>query len=79
MNPSLDPEVAQPVPSPGYRILVINPGSTSTKVGVYLDAQPLLVSVIRHQPEELAPYKHIDRMPVRAKDGLTKTIRSFHF
>ena len=59
MNPSLDPEVAQPVPSPGYRILVINPGSTSTKVGVYLDAHPLLVSVIRHQPEELAPYKHI--------------------
>ena len=29
--------------------------------------------------EKIKKALHIDRMPVRAKDGLTKTIRSFHF
>ena len=29
--------------------------------------------------EKIKRALHIDRMPVRAKDGLTKTIRSFHF
>lgn len=37
-------------------ILVINPGSTSTKVAVYEDERPLVVSTIRHTPEELKPF-----------------------
>ncbi len=56
-TPSAPPQ--HHVPQPGYRILVINPGSTSTKVAVYVDSTPLLVSTIRHSPEELAPFKHI--------------------
>ena len=39
------------------RILVINPGSTSTKVAVYEDEHPLVVSNIRHTAEELQPFK----------------------
>ena len=39
------------------RILVINPGSTSTKVAVYEDERSLVVSTIRHTPEELQPFK----------------------
>lgn len=41
------------------RILVINPGSTSTKFAVYEGETPLLLRSIRHKPEELAPYKNI--------------------
>lgn len=42
-----------------HRILVINPGSTSTKVGVYINEQPLCVSTIRHTVEELMQYEQI--------------------
>ncbi len=38
------------------RILVINPGSTSTKMAVYQDEKPLLLRSITHSAEELAPY-----------------------
>ncbi len=41
------------------RILVINPGSTSTKIAVYEDEQPLLVRCLRHSPEELSVYPRL--------------------
>lgn len=50
---------AKPVQSPSYRILVINPGSTSTKVAVYVDERPLHVSTIRHTPEELKAFEQV--------------------
>ena len=31
-----------------YKILVINPGSTSTKIGVYEDETQVLVETLRH-------------------------------
>ncbi len=39
-----------------YRILIINPGSTSTKIGVYEDENQVLEETIRHSTEELTPY-----------------------
>lgn len=42
-----------------YRILVINPGSTSTKIGVYDDACPLFVTTVRHTADELAQFEQI--------------------
>ncbi len=42
-----------------HRILVINPGSTSTKIAVYRETKPRLVETIRHSPEELARFNHI--------------------
>ncbi len=42
-----------------FRILVINPGSTSTKVGVYVNESPLCVTTIRHSVEELAQFDQI--------------------
>lgn len=33
-------------------ILVINPGSTSTKIAVYQDATPIMLRTIRHTVEE---------------------------
>lgn len=41
------------------KILVINPGSTSTKIAVYEDEKPVLLRNITHTPEELSPYDAI--------------------
>ncbi len=38
------------------KILVINPGSTSTKMAVYEDEKPVLLRNIAHTAEELAPF-----------------------
>lgn len=38
------------------QILVINPGSTSTKIAVYNDTTPVLVKTIRHQANDLKQY-----------------------
>ncbi len=38
------------------QILVINPGSTSTKIAVYDDEQPILLRNIRHSVEELSKF-----------------------
>ncbi|MDT8067466.1 MAG: butyrate kinase [Terriglobia bacterium] len=40
-----------------FEILVINPGSTSTKFGLYRDRQPLFVTNLRHSAEELEPFR----------------------
>ena len=42
-----------------YRILVINPGSTSTKVAVFDDDTSILEQTLRHAPEELSGYDRI--------------------
>lgn len=39
-----------------YCILVINTGSTSTKIAVYDDATPRFTYVLRHSMEDLAPF-----------------------
>ncbi len=41
------------------RILVINPGSTSTKMAVYDNENPILVRSITHSPEQLAPFAQV--------------------
>ena len=49
-------------------ILVINPGSTSTKMAVVEDGEPRLIKVIRHTAEELAPFSKItDQFDFRRK------------
>lgn len=42
-----------------FRILVINPGSTTTKVAVYDDVTPLFEKTISHPAQELAEYQRI--------------------
>ena len=39
-----------------FRILVLNPGSTSTKAAVYQDEHPLMVKSFPHTNQDLAPY-----------------------
>ncbi|MCR5743720.1 MAG: butyrate kinase [Lachnospiraceae bacterium] len=42
-----------------YRILIINPGSTSTKIGVYEDEKQVLEETLRHSTEELKDFAMI--------------------
>ena len=41
------------------RILVVNPGSTSTKMAVFEDESPILLRNITHSAEQLAPFGNI--------------------
>lgn len=43
-----------------FRILVINPGSTSTKIGVFIDEKEVLAETLRHSTEEIQKYKNIN-------------------
>ena len=51
-----------------YRILAINPGSTSTKIAVYDEEQPVFEKVLRHEASELDPFPTIiDQYDFRKK------------
>lgn len=51
-----------------YTILVINPGSTSTKVGVYRDEETVFSSSVSHSVESLAQFDTVvDQMEFREK------------
>lgn len=42
-----------------YRVLVINPGSTSTKFAVYEDEKPILTKSIEHDAAEISKFDNI--------------------
>lgn len=46
------------MPAAEFTILAINPGSTSTKFGVFAGARPLRVWCLRHSDEDMAPFKN---------------------
>ena len=39
-----------------YRVLAINPGSTSTKIAVYDDETPVFTKTLRHDPKEIEKF-----------------------
>ena len=43
----------------GRLILVINPGSTSTKISVFNEAKEMFPQTLRHTNEELAPFPDV--------------------
>ena len=42
-----------------YRILAINPGSTSTKIAVYQNTNPIFLKNIKHSAEDLKDFDKI--------------------
>lgn len=58
------------------RILIINPGATSTKIAVYEDETEVFSASLSHNPEELSGFAHvIDQLPLReslVRDALHK-------
>mgnify|MGYP002802905010 FL=1 len=50
----------------GYKLLIINPGSTSTKIGLFDDETLLFEETLRHSTEEISRYNLIvDQMDFR--------------
>ncbi|WP_431798998.1 hypothetical protein [Halobacillus andaensis] len=51
-----------------HRILVINPGSTSTKIGVFDNTEAVFEKTIRHSSEEINEFNQIiDQYDFRKK------------
>src|SRR3712207_8074973 len=65
------------------RILVINPGSTSTKMAVYEDTTPLVLRSIPHSTEELSRFNSVtaqfDFRKQLVLDELERTHTEFRF
>ena len=50
------------------KLLIINPGSTSTKISIYEDEKKLCEESIFHDAPQLLQYKHVnDQLPFRRK------------
>ena len=62
-----------------YKTLVINPGSTSTKIGVYEDETPILVETLRHSAEEIGKYATIFDQYEFRKDVILKVLADKNF
>ena len=58
--------MAQKSESRAWRVLVINPGSTSTKVGLFDGEKPVFTANVAHEASELAKFAGVsDRLPYR--------------
>ena len=62
-----------------YKILIINPGSTSTKIGVYEDETPVLVETLRHSAEEIGKYPTIYSQLGFRKDLILNILKDKNF
>lgn len=63
----------------GFKILAINPGSTSTKIALYDNEQPTLELTLRHSAEEIARFPRIiDQLDWR-KEMILDALRQNHF
>ena len=62
-----------------YKLLIINPGSTSTKIGVYEDEKEILEETLRHSSDEIAKYETIfDQLDFR-KDVILDVLKEKNF
>ena len=46
------------MPAADFRVLAINPGSTSTKFALFVNDHPVLVKNLRHSDAEMAPFRN---------------------
>lgn len=58
-----------------YKILIINPGSTSTKIGVYEDETQVMEETLRHSTEEIAQYATIYDQKDFRKDVIVSVLK----
>lgn len=62
-----------------YRILTINPGSTSTKIGVFENEMLLIEHTIRHSADELSKYPSIIDQYHFRKDAILNVLKMENF
>lgn len=63
----------------GYKSLIINPGSTSTKIGVFEDETLLFEETLRHATEEIAKYDSIVAQKDFRKEVITNLLKEKNF
>lgn len=62
-----------------YKSLIINPGSTSTKIGVFEDETLLFEETLRHSTEEIAQFDSIVAQKDFRKDVIAKVLSENNF
>lgn len=62
-----------------HKILVINPGSTSTKIGVFEDEKMLFDKTLRHPAEEIAKFESIPAQKSWRKDLVLEALAENNF
>lgn len=63
----------------GYKSLVINPGSTSTKIGVFEDETLIFEETLRHATEVIAQYDSIVAQKDFRKEVITDVLKEKNF
>lgn len=58
-----------------YRILAINPGSTSTKIAVYDNEKQILVEGIEHPTDEIEKYNNVQEQFAMRKDAVLNVLK----
>lgn len=59
-----------------HKMLVINPGSTSTKIAVFQDEQPVLEQVLRHSGQDLAKYERVSDQYEFRKEAVLEALKA---
>ena len=62
-----------------YNLLIINPGSTSTKIGIYKDEKEVFVETLRHSSEEIGKYETIYSQLQFRKNIILEILRENNF
>ncbi|MEI8216789.1 MAG: butyrate kinase [Eubacteriales bacterium] len=57
-----------------FKLLIINPGSTSTKIGVFEDENPIFEETIRHASEKIAEFETIASQYEFRKELVLKSV-----
>ena len=62
-----------------YKLLIINPGSTSTKIGVYENEKEVFVETLRHSSDEIAKYDSIFEQKEFRKSVIINVLKENNF
>ena len=62
-----------------YKLLIINPGSTSTKIGVYENEKEIFVETLRHSSDEIAKYDSIFEQKEFRKSVIMSVLKENNF
>jgi butyrate kinase len=58
-----------------YKLLIINPGSTSTKISVYEGEKEIFGETLRHSSEEIGQFKHVSDQQNFRTDVILKILK----
>ncbi|MDR0559464.1 MAG: butyrate kinase [Prevotellaceae bacterium] len=62
-----------------FQILAINPGSTSTKIGLFENIKPVFIKKIKHSADELRRFEHINDQYEYRKDAIIRELENIDF